>query len=459
MLGLEVLGLILMAVLLSVSSLVAISGGTVMVPFAIYLLGMTTTQAVALSNFITVLKAGVKYGVSLRNRSPHSDWKTAIDYNAALAMLPLNVMLSVVGGIASSVIPGLLTLMIMVVCIFQAVYNGTRNLLRLTKLERGSSKVEPLRKPEEPQMETSRKIEVEHELGKLKAPKEEPQTTTEDLRPATPPTPITENQVSDQPLESAETAPAQFLVSENETLIEVQRKIEGNNFHWPKFLPILAMILLSVLVSLLRPGKTPTSLVGIKKCSAGDFLVLAGYMILMAFLPVYAYKLIQTEQKHKDRIGWIKANDEVYLDRNKFIFSSIWSGVSGLISTLLGIGGGILLNPLMAILQYLPASASWTINLNALVGRFAAVITHIIYGDLLYDYVLFCGVVISIVVYISENLMNYFLLKKLKSQRPYAMIFLGVVLLSLVLNVLVGVDKWITEQSKGIDVWKFKSLC
>src|SRR3990167_4833317 len=98
------LGALLMTLLLAVASLVAISGGTVVVPFAIYLLGMTSNQAVAMANFITVLTTGVKYAVSLRNKSPLSEWKTAIDYNAALTLLPMNVMLSVVGGIASSVI-------------------------------------------------------------------------------------------------------------------------------------------------------------------------------------------------------------------------------------------------------------------------------------------------------------------------------------------------------------------
>ena len=450
-----------MTLLLAVASLVAISGGTVVVPFAIYLLGLTSNQAVAMANFITVLTTGVKYAVSLRNKSPLSEWKTAIDYNAALTLLPMNVMLSVVGGIASSVIPGVLTLIIMVACILQAVYNGIRNLNRLNKLEKDKLKVQAdeQKKASEPPVEKVRKIEAEHELAQLKVPEEGPQKSAGEVKPAIPPTPTGENQVPTQAPEPAPAAPAKFLSSGNETLVEEQRKIEGSNFHLPKFLPIIAMILLSVLVSLLRPGKTPTSLVGIKKCSAGDFLVLAGFAAMMAFLPFYAYKLIKSEQEHKDKIGWTKAKDEVYLDRNKFIFSNIWSGISGLISTLLGIGGGILLNPLMAILQYMPATASWTININALVGRFAAVIVHIIYGDLLYDYVLFCGVIIAVAVFLSENVINYFLLKKLKSQRPYAMIFLGVVFFSLVLNVLVGVDKWVTDQRQGLDVWKFKSLC
>ena len=467
MLGNEVLGLILMTLLLSVASLVAISGGTIVLPFAIYLLGLTSNQAVAMANAITVLSTGVKYAVSLRNKSAFSEWKTAVDYNAALTLLPMNVMLSVIGGIASSVFPAVLTLIIMVLCILQAVYNGIRNLRRLNQAERekqlaAAQANEPKALPE-PQPESNRKLAElgEQELAALKIPGESEQPV---VQPANPPT--AEAQVSEVRIAKLEevpkaenAAPQKMVTQEHEKMIEDQRKIEGNNFHWPKFLPIIGMILLSVLVSLLRPGKTPTSLVGIKKCSAGDYLVLIGFAIIMAFLPFYAYNLIQKEQAHKDKIGWVKAKDEVYLDKNKFIFSNVWSGVSGLISTLLGIGGGILLNPLMAILHYLPATASWTININALVGRFAAVIVHIIYGDLLYDYVLFCGVIIAVVIFFSENVVNYYLLKKLKSQRPYAMIFLAVCTICLILNVLVGVDTWIADANKGIDVWVFKPLC
>lgn len=468
MLGNEVLGLILMTLLLSIASLVAISGGTVVLPFAIYLLGLTSNQAVAMANAITVLSTGVKYAVSLRNRSAFSDWKTAIDYNAALTLLPMNVMLSVIGGIASSVFPAVLTLIIMVLCILQAVYNGIKNLRRLNEAERQKQLAEAQASSPKPLPESepvqNRKLAGpgEQELENLKIPQESEAPVVQPAQPPTDQAQLSEVRIIkvEETLKSENNTEPQKLVSnENDQLIEAQRKIEGDNFHWPKFLPIIAMILLSVLVSLLRPGKTPTSLVGIKKCSAGDYLVLIGFAIIIAFLPFYAYKLIQKEQEHKNKIGWVKAKDEVYLDKNKFIFANAWSGISGLISTLLGIGGGILLNPLMAILQYLPATASWTININALVGRFAAVIVHIIYGDLLYDYVLFCGFIIAVVIFFSENVVNYYLLKKLKSQRPYAMIFLGVVFVALVLNVLVGIDRWVSDARKGINVWQFKSLC
>lgn len=480
MLGNEVLGLVLMTLLLAVSSLVAISGGVVVVPFGLYLLGLTSTQAVAMANAITVLTTGVKYAVSLRNKSAQSGWKTAIDYNAALTLLPLNVLFSVAGGIASSVFPGVLTLIIMVICILQAVYNGARNLLRLNKLERekaSSSQVEPTttRLETETHMIAKSTGAKEAELGKIEIPSEginekvatatKAERNQESIplvsdRAGSLPQPPKSDGESGVPESEKKTPSADIPAdTEKEELIANQKAIEGNNFYLPKFLPMVALVLLSVLVSLLRPGKTPTSLVGIKKCSAGDFLVIAGFIILVALFPVYVYKIISKEQEHKEKIGWKKGKDEVYLSKGQFVFANVWSAISGLISTILGVGGGILLNPLMAILHYLPATASWTINVNALVGRFAAVIVHIIYGDLLYDYVLFFGVIVAITVFFSENVVNYYLLKKLKSQRPYAMIFLAVCTISLILNVLVGVDKWIADTNKGIDVWVFKPLC
>jgi len=37
--------------------------------------------------------------------------------------------------------------------------------------------------------------------------------------------------------------------------------------------------------------------------------------------------------------------------------------------------------------------------------------------------------------------------------------FLTIVVISLIFVLYVGIDKWTTDSSKGINVWKFKNYC
>lgn len=449
----EIWALVIMTFLLAISSTVAIAGGIVFVPFSLLLMGMSTKQAVAMANAITVLKASVKYIISLRTTSPKATWKTAIDYNAALVTLPTISLFSVIGGIASSVIPDFLVTLLMAAVLAQALYIGTRNWLRIRSEEKaavqaskpgGSGSTAQVAGVVNPRAEVK-----ELEMGPI--PQEKELTTSPEFVALKDKPDMTE--VAATQLEGAN-----IISQENEKKVQQQLVIEGKNFFGPKILPILLMVMLSILVSVLRPGKNPDSLVGIHKCSAGDYLILLAYAIMMLAFPYYAYKLILKEQAHKQQIGWKKHSEEVYLDGKKMVYMNVWCSVSGLISTLLGIGGGVLLNPLLGLLHYLPSTASWTINLTALVGKIAATLVHIFFGELLYDYVLFYGVIIAFFVFWSENLAKY-LMKKWGSQMIYATIFVVIVLFSLGMNLGVGIDRVNYDTSKGKNIWQFKSLC
>lgn len=456
----DIWALIIMTVALSISSTVAISGGVVSVPFSILLLGMTTKQSVAMANAITVLKSSVKYFISVRTTSPKAEWKTAIDYNAALVTLPMITLFSVIGGIASSVIPDAIVTILMAVCLIQALYIGVKNWFRIRKQEKDekeqANKEGASPAPDNKTSAQPAGNQVVIELPKVPVegePTDAPEKEALKQKKSEP----TENQVV--AVISPSASPEETIVTpDNEKKIQEQLKIEGMNFYNPKFLPIVLMIVLSILVSVLRPGKNPDSLVGIHKCSAGDFLILAGYALMMLVIPVYAYKVIMKEQAHKETIGWKKHHDEVYLNGKQMMYMNVWCGVSGLIATILGIGGGILLNPLMALMMYMPSTSSWTINLNALVGKIAATLVHIFFHELLYDYVLFYGFIIAFFVFWFETLVKH-LMKKYGSQIIYATIFVGVVLFSLGMNLGVGIDRIIYDSSKGKNIWFFKALC
>ena len=72
-------------------------------------------------------------------------------------------------------------------------------------------------------------------------------------------------------------------------------------------------------------------------------------------------------------------------------------------STIIGIGGGLLFTPYLLKLGYSPIVSSWTINVSTLLSKIAAVIVNYMIGDILLSYVWMYGGIICALTIISEN--------------------------------------------------------
>ena len=94
---------------------------------------------------------------------------------------------------------------------------------------------------------------------------------------------------------------------------------------------------------------------------------------------------------------------EVTFSLKTFIFLTIFSSGAGLVSTIIGIGGGLLFTPYLLKLGYSPIVSSWTINVSTLLSKIAAVIINYMTGDILLSYVWMYGGIICVGIIISEN--------------------------------------------------------
>ena len=192
------------------------------------------------------------------------------------------------------------------------------------------------------------------------------------------------------------------------------KKIEKNPFYYRKFGVMLVVLVLSIAVALLRGGKSRKSVIGLATCSSPEWLILGGYVLLMVLLPVYTKTVVFREQAKKKRIGWDLGDKEVTFSLQTFIFLTIFSSGAGLVSTIIGIGGGLLFTPYLLKLGYSPIVSSWTINVSTLLSKIAAVIVNYMIGDILLSYVWMYGGIICVLTIISENAI-LMLVKRLNS--------------------------------------------
>jgi uncharacterized membrane protein YfcA len=471
MTGIEIASLFIMLIFLMVSIIVSIAGGAIIVPLSSYLMGFNARQAVALSNSIVLATATVKYIMALFKKNPFVPYKTIIDYNSALLMIPPMALFSSIGGIVVTFVPDVIVLLMLFSVNVFACVTGYFNLKNQLEKER-AIKIQVYdhgdhRVPESGPIPTnsnemkelliinSTKNDDQHE-GTQKAESKELKSvqvgnlscTEENREPS-----------GELALKTEQAEPTGWTgAEEKQRAIEAQKKVESSNFVWKKFWVFAAVLLLAIAVALLRPGKYGPSILNVHRCSSADWLLFLLYALAVGALPFYTCRLILDEQQHKKAIGWINDSSEVHITRDQFIFGTCWSGITGLASSIMGVGGGVMLNPLLMKLQYMPVTAAWTINMNTVMGKVATVIIHAKTGDLLYDYVFLYGAIIVIGIIISENTVLE-IVKKTKSQLFYPITFLIVISISTLLVLFVGIDKMVQNSRRGIDSWAFTGYC
>lgn len=251
--------------------------------------------------------------------------------------------------------------------------------------------------------------------------------------------------------QSTETSPTS-LEEHNKQIVDQLKKIDASNFYWKKFGVVVAVVVLSIALAVIKNEAK------VKRCTGFDWGLLAGYVFLLLIMPAYCYMVIRSEQIQKKEVKYNLDPKEVHFESKLYIATNAYSGLSGLISTITGIGGGVLLTPWLTYLKVFPVTASWTLNYLVLISKIAAVIVAMIGGQVLYAYVFFYGCLIAAMVVVVENTV-LIVIKKMKSQIILPVGMFLVLLTSLILNLYLGIDDIIEKANEGKSAWQFSSYC
>ena len=438
MTGAEVATLVILFVVQGVASIVGIAGGIFVVPLTVLLMGFSAGQATALANAFATMSTFCKYLIGINKRDPVFPFKTMIEYNGVMTLLPAMTLFSTIGGIVGSFLPEVLVLFILVVTLIGSIISGVIQLR--AQLIARKNRIQLAQKPE---VNFDQKAETKEQTIKVETIDTQPQQSERtSLR-------------NDSKSQAVVQAPEESNIAE----IEAQKLVEGSNFVLPKVVLPVFIVILAILLALFRGGKTFKSIIGLKKCSAGDWSLLVVYFLILSALPFYTYYIIEREQRRKASIGWKSVcPEEVPYTKRMIILTFIFCSLVGFLSTVIGIGGAILLIPFLTAQKFMPVKSSYMIIIATLISKIAAVIIHIVSGDLMTDYTLFFGVLITLSAVLAE-FAALWVVKKYKSQLLYPSIFVCLTIISFVLTLAVGINKWKTDNAKGIDVWKFKTYC
>ena len=169
---------------------------------------------------------------------------------------------------------------------------------------------------------------------------------------------------------------------------------------------MLIVLLIWIIVSLFAIFRGVPSF-GVSSCSIVWWSLTFGvfpFLFLITF--VIAYREVKNFS-NKRKLGWEAANGDIEWTYSSAISYPIFAGIAGLLGGLLGIGGGMIVSPLLLELGVLPRVAAATSALAVMVTSSSATLQFALLGLLTVDYMLFFMCVGIIGTFIGQTAVNH----------------------------------------------------
>ncbi len=175
----------------------------------------------------------------------------------------------------------------------------------------------------------------------------------------------------------------------------------------------------------------------------------------------YSYSRVKDDQKIRNSSASIKSSnfkitsDEAEEKMNKILIICF---LAGIISGMLGVGGGILMAPLMLELGMHPKSAASTSNFLLIITSSAGTILFLMSGQLLISFAVMFAIPCSLASWLgSQYITNYVTRTNKNSLLVFCLFY--VMLFSLIILPINGIKRAIYDMKNGEDIFGIRSYC
>jgi uncharacterized membrane protein YfcA len=248
----------------------------------------------------------------------------------------------------------------------------------------------------------------------------------------------------------------QVLLNDKELLVNNPETVA---LRWDRVKTLLILIVILMIDTVVEGNDRMPSWFGITRCSPLFWTVFMGFIIFCLIFSHISYNKIREDEdkrvfignSEEFRIGSAKTAEKIY----KILFVCLLGGV---ISGMLGVGGGLVMTPLMLELEVIPKIAASTTNFllvfTASAGSFLFILSKQLIWDYAVVYAILCGTA-SLVgsVYISD----YVKRTNKMSILVYALFYLMIA--SLVILPINGIKHAVYDISSGFNIFEFGSFC
>jgi uncharacterized membrane protein YfcA len=259
---------------------------------------------------------------------------------------------------------------------------------------------------------------------------------------------------SERRLESAATAALRARQREE----KLATFLEGYYRVWPSLCWIGVIWAVVLLSALIRGGKAGSaSVAGIEGCTVVYWIVSIVTMLALLSITWVIGNRLQKSYHTKNELGYNFRPGEIQWTRKNAMFYPLLATLAGILGGLVGIGGGMIMGPLLLELGMLSQPTSATSAATVFLTASSAAVQYFLLDLLILDYALWFGVVGFLATFVGQTFINY-LVRRYKRTSLIVLSIALVLVLALVMMVTAG----IVQVLKDIDEDKpmgFGGLC
>ena len=177
---------------------------------------------------------------------------------------------------------------------------------------------------------------------------------------------------------------------------------DDNPLHWNSILYVLFLELIVIIDILIEGSNRVPSFVGIKRCSFMYWFVFLLYVGVMLYFIKYSIKKVYQHIEIKKKLIPGYSSEVIHNVENNITYVVGISIIAGIVSSSLGIGGGMITNPAFASLGMDPKESSSTSNFLIIVTAIATTFMFILSGQLEINYSICLGTFCTIAALIGS---------------------------------------------------------
>ena len=240
----------------------------------------------------------------------------------------------------------------------------------------------------------------------------------------------------------------------NQPLDQVEREIYKDQFilRWDKLQFVLVPFLIMGVLSILRESEM------ISKCSLVYWILVLIFIIIVIAFDYFVIIHIDKEYNYRKMINFPYDSKDINWTQSTIIKLCGVGFLAGFIAGTIGIGGGVVLGPILLDLGIHPIVGTVTTNFLVLITSSSTTFQFILFKMLNYEFGFFCIIFSILGSFCGTRLVNSYV-KNTGKQSFIVLILFFVVITSAVVLPLSSLINIINDYRKGINVFEFESLC
>ena len=234
----------------------------------------------------------------------------------------------------------------------------------------------------------------------------------------------------------------------------VQRELNKEQYllRWDKLQFVLVPFLIMAILSILRESEM------VSKCSSLNWILVILFIIIVLLFDYFVIIHIEKEYSYRRTINFPYDSKDINWTRETIIKLCFIGFIAGFIAGTIGIGGGVVLGPILLDLGIHPIVGTVTTNFLVLITSSSTTFQFILFKMLNYEYGFFCIIFSALGSYCGTYLVNTYV-KRTGKQSFIVLILFFVVVISAVVLPLSSLLNIINDYRKGMDIFEFEPLC